>query len=489
MTTQLSRRRFLQQTGALSGASVVGAPLLFNLSAMADAAAATASDYKALVCVFLFGGNDSFNMVLPLDAASVATSAAVRPGLALGDAIQRITPTKVNSAANTQEYGLHPSMGKLKALFDNSKLAILANVGPMVGPITKEQFYAGLNIPTALQSHNDQTSTWQSGSTEGAVIGWGGGLEQTLQPVTTDVLSAFRSVSLSGSAVFGATETLAPYNMAPYGSGAVPINTWRTGLGSAAISAFANVRTEGSNSLLELDYAAMVQRSIDAAQYLETNIVQGTDDAYPALPGNGYNVQLGDRLRQVARMIALRSKTAGRQIFFVGLGGFDTHNGQIKEHAQLYAAIDNTFDYFFNRMTTLGMADKVTLFTASDFGRQLNQNRSADLADSAGTDHGWGSHHFVLGGAVLGKQIYGRVPSYTRDATPAYTDPNMIQSYGMMLPQFSVDQYAATLGGWFGVTQSTMVNIMPTLSKYTVQNLGFLAPCTVNGTGVAACLA
>lgn len=486
MTTQLSRRRFLKHTGALSGASMVGAPLLLNLSAMAEAAAASATDYKALVCVFLFGGNDSFNMVLPLDATSVATADAVRPGLTLASsAIHRITPTMVNGQANTAEYGLHPKMGKIKALFDSGKLAILANVGPMVGPVTKAQFYAGINVPVALQSHNDQVSTWQSGSTEGATSGWGGAIEQKLQPGSTDITSAFRSVSLNGSAVFGATETLAPYSMDsnPKTSGAVPLNV------SQMIQDIARMPLSGSTSLLEKDYAAMVQRSIDAATYLKNGFTETDADAYPPLAGNGYNTQLGDRFRQVSRMIARSSGTPGRQIFFLGVGGFDTHSGQANEHDLLYAALDNTLDYFYQRMQALGLADKVTVFTASDFGRQLNQNRAADLRDSAGTDHGWGSHHFILGGAVKGQQIYGRIPSYARDTASAYTDPNMVHSYGMMLPQFSVDQYAATLGGWFGVSSPMMVNLIPTLSKYSVQNLGFLDPCTVGATGAAACLA
>jgi uncharacterized protein (DUF1501 family) len=487
MTTQLSRRRFLQHTGSMAGASVVGTPLMLSLGAMADEAAAAATDYKALVCVFLCGGNDSFSMLIPQDAASLATSTQVRAGLVLPNPLS-ITPTYVDGVANTQPYGLHPAMPRLKALFDSGDMAIIANVAPMVGPVTKDQFYRGINVPTAIQSHNDQQSTWQSGATEGATAGWGGALEQTLQAATTDITSAFRSVSLSGSAVFGATETLAPYSMSPGGSGAIPLNTWRSGLGSAPYQTFFNSRTEGLNNVLEQDYANMVQRSIDAESYLTAKLPANNSDlpTYPTDGTDGNERDLGARLRQISRMIAVSKDKPGRQIFFVGLGGFDTHTAQVSAQQSLYTALDGAIDYFYKRMQALGAADKVTLFTASDFGRQLNQNRSADLADSAGTDHGWGSHHFIVGDAVVGKRIYGRVPTYARNSANEYTDPNMLQSYGMMLPQFSVDQYAATLGSWFGVNPTTMISILPSLSKYTVQNLGFIPACS---TSTAGCFA
>jgi uncharacterized protein (DUF1501 family) len=485
MTTQLSRRRFLQHTGALSGISAIGAPFLLNLSAMADAAAATpASDYKALVCLFFNGGNDAFNMVLPLDATSMATYSAVRPEFAHSSAsILRVTPTKVNGQANTADYGLAPNMTNAQTLFNSGKLAIVANVGPLVRNITKTEFYTGVDVPQAIQSHNDQQSTWQSGGTEGTISGWGGAVEQTVQAAAPGIESAFRSVSLSGSAVFGATDALAPYNMAPFGSGGVEINTWRAGGTTATYSTLAKTRRSGSTNLLELDLANMVSRSIEAVAYLKVNIDQTMQDGYPAIPGNDTNSQLCDRLRQVSRMIALRSKQPGRQIFFVSIGGFDTHDHQAVPHAALMAAIDNGLNYFQSRMEALGQSNNVTLFTASDFGRQLAHN------SNEGTDHGWGAHHFVLGGAVNGKQIYGRIPSYARDTGGAYTDANMIQSYGMMLPQFSVDQYAATLGAWFGIAPGMLVNIIPSLSKYSVQNLGFLNACVASGSGATACLA
>jgi uncharacterized protein (DUF1501 family) len=478
MTQQLSRRSFLKQAGAMSGVSLIGTPLMLNLAAMAEAAAATTplTDYKALVCLFLFGGNDSFSTVMPMDDVSLATQAAVRPFLNLTATARQVTPVEVNGQANTQMFGLHPNLTGIQQLFNNGDAAIVSCLGPLMRNITKEEYFAGIDVPQALYSHNDQVSTWQSGKTEGATQGWGGAMEAKLSPGSSNILDTFRSVSLNGSNIFGATDTLAPYSMSPWGSGAIEI-------AHPVYKDIASKATPGTNNLLEQDYANMVSRALVATEHLKNNMKDFPGDTYVEIPGNPGN-DLTFRLRQIARMIHSRKDTAGRQVYFVSIGGFDTHDSQVGGHGRLMTAVNRGITYFHDMMSGMGMGDQVTLFTASDFGRQLQQNKSnPDAAQTSGTDHGWGAHHLVVGGAVNGNRIYGRMPVYSRGTSTSepYTDPNLITQNGIILPQFSVEQYAATLGGWFGLDEATLVNIMPALSRFNVKNLGFLPTCGADG--------
>jgi uncharacterized protein (DUF1501 family) len=487
MTQQLSRRSFLKHAGAMSGVSLVSAPLMLNLSAIADAAAATTSaltDYKALVCLFLAGGNDSFSTVMPMDTMSVDTQTLVRPFLTQTSTARQVTPIEVNGQANSQIYGLHPNLTGVEDLFNQGKAAVVSCVGPLVRNITKQEYFAGVDVPQALYSHNDQVSTWQSGKTEGATMGWGGSMEAALAPKSAsgDILDTFRSVSLNGSNVFGATDTLAPYSMSPWGSGAIEI-------ADGLFKDIASKAAPSSNNLLEQDYANMVARALLATDHLQQKMKDFPGDTFVEIPNDSSN-DLSRSLRQIARMIYYRKQSGlpGRQVFYVVIGGFDTHDSQVAGHGRLMKSVNRGISYFQAMMDSMTMGNQVTLFTAADFGRQLQQNKkNADAVQTAGTDHGWGAHHFVVGGAVQGKRIYGRVPVYSRgaDANEPFTDPNIITQNGIILPQFSVEQYAATLGGWFGLDEAALVNIMPALSRYSVKNLGFLKACDAPASAAA----
>ncbi len=516
-TQSASRRHFLRQSAALS--ALVGggaAPLALNLAAMGNAAAqsAPAGEYRAVVCLFFYGGNDAFNTVLPVDRISWAAYTATRsqapdpiallpPGVPPNLAAAPGSPARLGGALRINQinsrignYALHPMLGSLQTLFDTDRrLAILPNIGPLIMPTTKAQYDQPLHPrPLRLFSHNDQQNTWQALGPEGATLGWAGLMGDLL--AAQNATPAFTAISASGNAVWLAGNNVKQYQVNSNGAVPLGVNTSGQLFGSAEVgAALLRVATTGySAHPFDADLAAVARSSIDAETVLRTALRPASDPAFGTPPASGnYNANNDPKLRYdnpltgtsasnalaqqfqiVARMIdaGLRGQTGTkRQVFFVSLGGFDTHDFQNPNQANLMARVAQAMKYFDDTLGNLGARNQVTTFTASDFGRTFTSNGD-------GTDHGWGAHHFVMGGAVRGASIYGRFPLLARkNANNNNFDGSPDQlGNGSLLPGTSVDQLGATLGRWLGLSDSSLLGIFPNLANFNanVRNLGFL---------------
>lgn len=489
-----TRRAFLRRTGqlALAGTAM---PFAVNLAAMGEAAAATATDYKALVCVFLYGGNDYANTVVTYDDASYNAYAAIR-GADTSIARSALAPTVLrpqNALENGRQYALHPAMKQLADLYNNEgKVAVQLNVGPLVRPLTRAQ-YAGNDrtnypIPPKLFSHNDQQSIWQSSSPEGSTVGWGGNIGDLVLGSNSN--SLFTCISVSGNAVFMSGDSALQYQVGT--SGAISINCIKNSVyGSATVkAAMAQMVQQSRSHAMENEYVRVTSRAVAAegqingakgAEY--PNGVPGTPSTFPygatsslVYPGVSYtgSNQAASQLAMVAQLIRGRNQLGSkRQVFFVSLGGFDLHDKLMVNHPGLLARLSDAMAAFHREMVVLGVADNVTAFTASDFGRTLASNGD-------GSDHGWGNHHFVVGGAVNGKaRLYGKAPvvSINNDAGKEGYEGHVGQ--GRLIPGTSVDQYAATLAKWFGVPAAELGGILPNLRNFGSADypvdLGFMA--------------
>ncbi len=517
--SQCARRLFLQHAGAMGLLAGAGAPLALNLLAAGSAAAQSAPDYKALVCLFLFGGNDAYNMVLPTDEASwqaygatrnqapdsiallaagtapLATAAAGSPARLGG--VLPIAALNASGLNNGRSFALHPLMGTLQSMFDTDRrLAIMPNIGPLIRPTTKAQYaLASHPKPASLFSHNDQQNTWQALAAEGVTQGWGGRMGDALAALNTR--TAFTSVCASGNAVWLAGRSVQQYQVSTNGAIRMGADSAGRLYGStdlaAALQRVAS-RSRGTQ-VFEADLAAVSARSIDAETTLRTALRPASDAAFGTAPASGsYNANndpklqydnpltgakaasaLAQQLQVVARMVdAGLSGATGvrRQVFFVSLGGFDTHDLQNRNHADLMARLAHALRYFDTALGALGARANVTTFTASDFGRTFTSNGD-------GTDHGWGGHHFVMGGAVKGGDLYGRFPTLgPKNANNNNFDSSADQlGNGALLPEVSVDQLGATLGRWFGVTDSALADIFPNLANFDAarRDLGLFA--------------
>ena len=457
MTSNASRREFLKRASALS-ASGVAAPFAINLAALGEAAAANATGYKALVCVFLYGGNDYANTVVPYDGASYALYQAQRAAIAIPQA--SLAGTVLNPAlalGGGRQFALAPELSGLVPLFDAGKMAVLLNVGTLIQPTSKTQYTnKSAPLPPKLFSHNDQQSVWQSSSPEGSRSGWGGRMGDLFAAANGN--ATFTCVSASGNAVFLSGQSAVQYQVTSNGS--VPLNGLKNPLfGSSACSAaLRTLVTAPRSHLFESEHTRIMTRSIDADVQLTTALAGTTPLATVFPSGN----TLAGQLNMVARMIAARSSLgAKRQVFFVSIGGFDTHDNLLQDHPALMGQVGPALTAFQAAMTELGVADLVTTFTASDFGRTLT-------TDGDGSDHGWGSMHFVLGGAVRGRAFYGTPPVIANNG------PDDV-GQGRLLPALAVDQFGATLGKWFGVSDTELATVMPNLANFTARDLGFMA--------------
>jgi uncharacterized protein (DUF1501 family) len=511
----MDRRHLLRLGGALSALGV-GAPFALQLAAAGSAAGQSAPDYKALVCVFLFGGNDSHNTVLATDSDSWGRYFATRNTgtdpialLPVGTAptpvgqvnpvtgrvsdlgspeawggVLPITPKTAQAVpegtnASSRSFALHPFLGPLQTLFGQGRLAILANVGALIQPTSKTQYQAkSVAIPTSLFSHNDQQSTWQALSTEGARTGWGGRFAD-LTASMNGANSLFTAVSTAGNAVFLSGQSVVQYQLSTGAQPAVVINGQQgTSLFGSALgpSRVKDLITDTSlTSNFAADYSAVVARSINAATTVNSAFTQGVVTGVPAAPA--YTNPLTQRvetntlalqLQTVARMIAAGSSLGvKRQVFFVSLGGWDTHDFQNNTQPNLLAKVAQALSYFDGALSNIGGLDRrgqVTTFTASDFSRSFTTNGD-------GTDHAWGAHHFIMGGAVNGGDIYGQYPTLGVDVG-GFNNPDNIN--GALIPTTSVDQYGATLGRWFGVSGSDIDVIFPRLRNFATRDLGFV---------------
>jgi uncharacterized protein (DUF1501 family) len=508
-----SRRLFLRHAGALSALGAAGAPLALNLSTISSAAAQSAADYKAIVCIFLFGGNDSINMVLATDATSFANYTTIRnqapdsiallaPGTAANAAAAAGSPARLGGVlpiapANAQgrSFALHPAMGTLQAMFDTDKrLAVLPNVGPLILPTSKAQYaQASHPKPASLFSHNDQANTWQSFKPEGATTGWGGRMGDLLAAMNSRAV--FTSISAGGNAVWLSGQDIKQYQVGSNGAVRMGTNSAGQVYGSTAVGAALEriVQTTRGGHVLETDLSAVNARSMQAELLLRTSLKAASDPLFGTPPASGaYNANndpklrytdpnnaattifnpLAQQLQIVARIIEASGSTdigARRQVFFVSMGGFDSHDAQNVNNTQLMARLAHALRYFDTALGAMAAQSKVTTFTASDFGRTFTSNGD-------GTDHGWGAHHFVMGGAVKGGDLYGRFPTYgTKNANDNNFDSSADQlGNGSLLPTTSVEQLGATLGKWFGLSPTQLDDVFPNLRNFSTRDLGFM---------------
>jgi uncharacterized protein (DUF1501 family) len=450
---RLQRREFLRRTSAL-GLAGAAAPWALNLAAMGEAAAQAApNDYKALVCVFLYGGNDHGNTLVPFDAASHAAYAGIRQALATPrDALEA---TALSQLVDGRQMALAPQLGQLKGLWDAGRLAVQLNVGTLVQPTTLAQYKArSVPLPPKLFSHNDQQSVWQASMPEGATSGWGGRLGDLF--LNGNGMSTFTCINVSGNAVFMAGKQAVQYQVSS--NGAVAINAVTKPLfgSQACADALRQLVTADRSHWMEAELNRVVKRSVDAQASLSTALA-----GVPVL-GTQFDTasSLSAQLLMVARLIAARQALgAKRQVYFVSIGGFDLHDLLLAQHPGLLTSIDNALASFYAATVELGVAEQVTTFTASDFGRTLTSNGD-------GSDHGWGSHHFVMGGAVKGGRYYGTLPSVSVNG------PDDV-GQGRLLPTTSVDQLAATLATWMGVPATDLAAVLPQIANYSTRDLGY----------------
>jgi uncharacterized protein (DUF1501 family) len=416
----------------------------FGRLSMLTAHAQAASDYKALVCVFLFGGNDSNNLVVPIDSRYAAYQ-AMRGPVALGQAA--LLP------AGGSGYGFHPALTNIQRLYNAQHAAPVFNVGTLVRPTTKATLN-GAPLPKNLYSHSDQTQQWQSSDPTGGATGWGGRIGDLAASLNTGALPPGITVA-GGSSLFLSGSTTKGINV---GGGSFGLTTFGDGTASAArVAAVQNILTFDSGVKLVNAANGVLGESIKAAQEIDAAI--GSAPALPVtFPGSG----LGQQLAQVAQIMAVQGSLGlNRQIFFAGMGGFDNHESLVGNHQQLMATLDEAIGAFVTTLEARGIADKVTLFTESEFNRTGNANANV------GTDHAWGSHHLVVGAGINGGNTYGTFPVHE------LSGPDDAGDRGYWIPSTSIDQYAATLGGWFGVSDTDLSRIFPNLANFTPRRLGF----------------
>jgi uncharacterized protein (DUF1501 family) len=479
----ITRRGFIRQaacaalgTGALSAA--IG-DLRFINSAVAQSAI---NDYKALVCIFLSGGNDSNNLIIPTIPAEHANYTAIRSDvLAIpvsGAANVAIPVSPISSDGH--DYGLHPACPELATLFGESKLAVLFNTGTLVYPMTRAEYRAGvLERPPQLFSHSDQVTQWQTSIPDRPPLtGWGGRCADLLAAVQPGAPISL-SVTVAGANTFEVGNIVSQYSVTT--SGAINLSS----VSGARLQSLTNLLALPYPNLQVQAYADLGEHAIQTGGLLNAAIAATTDPAYWTVRfpttvtsptgGTPFGSGLASQLRMVARLIEAGNRSAAnggfgmrRQIFFCQVGGYDTHSGQtpgigqttVGSHANLLAELSQGMFAFQRAMEQLGLSSNVTTFTASDFGRTFPCNGD-------GSDHGWGGHHLIMGGAVNGRRTYGRFP------TLAVNGPDDTNT-GRWIPTTAIDQYFATLATWFGVDSGNLATVFPNLNRFSTPNLGFV---------------
>ena len=449
-----NRREFLKKTGA--GAAAAAAFAAYPGAAFSQIIGTSAPfpDYKALVCVFLFGGNDSYNMLVPRSNAEYNVYAASRQNMALaqGDllAINPLTP-------DGADYGLHPMMADIQTLFESNRAAFVSNTGPLVEPTTKDQYQnKSVLLPPQLFSHNDQQDQWSSlRGVAQSKTGWAGRLADLIRMNVADQQMA-TNVSLFGSTLFQSADETVSYVMG--NDGPIPFTGFDdTAGGQAQRAAFEQIINANYGSIYERGFAEVQRRAVASADLIGDALAHPSAQVNTVFP----NTQLGRQLNTVARLIGARDQLQmQRQIFFVATGGFDSHDDQLANQPGLLGGISESMAAFYNATVELGVPDMVTSFTQSDFGRTLTSNGD-------GTDHAWGGNQLVIGDAVAGREIYGAYPLL------AINGPDDVGG-GRIIPTTSADQYAATLSKWFGIPDADLASVAPNIDNFVQRDLGFL---------------
>jgi uncharacterized protein (DUF1501 family) len=441
-----SRRDFLKLTSTLSlaGLAASHAP---NLLA--------ATDYRALVCVFLYGGNDANNMIIPFDAPRFQQYAAVRGNLnqgGIGIPREQLVALAGKNGSNA-DYALHPALAPLKSIWDGGKMALMLNTGSLVEPVTKAEYKAlSKKLPAFLFSHSDQQVALQTAAMNGfGRQGWGGRMMDQLAAA-----NPLATISTAGNVPF--TVSIDDSGVAVPSSGGFGLSL----TGDAVVDKLYQAQLKQARSLpnaLERITGLSIAETLSVRDRLNP-ILSATSPTAAVFAGQ--NNGLANQLMQVAKLIEAR-QTLGvnRQVFFVGIGGYDTHDNQASAQQNNYTMLGNALKSFYDAMNGLNVGNQVTTFTLSDFGRTFKPNANK------GSDHGWGSHHLVLGGAVKGQQAYGKFPDLALNGADDIGE-------GRWVPTTSLDQYGATLAQWLGVNAATLPTIFPNLNAFAVKNLGLM---------------
>lgn len=458
-----SRRHFIRQcckavgtTGMLSAMSQLR--LLGAVASPDNGPIATAgmdSDYKALVCIFLAGGNDNDNMIVPNDSSGYATYARARSNLALPQAnLLGINPATTDGRA----WALHPAMTHLRDLFVSGQVAFAANVGTLVVPTTREQYLAqSVPLPAQLFSHADQALQWQTSVPDRlSQTGWGGRL--------ADLTNAFNSnsqvsmaISLAGNNLFQVGDQITQLTVSE--TGAPPLS-WHedksADVVNTRVTAMRDMFKNPDANLMRTAFGQTSERAFQNSDLLSAAL------SSTAAPTTTFpTTELGQQMQMIAHLIKARAQLGlKRQVFFAEIGGFDMHDVLIGAHSLLLTEVSEAMKAFYDETVALGLQNNVTTFTASDFGR-------THVSNGNGSDHGWGGHHIVMGGAVRGGDIYGTMPNLTVDG-PDDTD------HGRWIPTTSVDEYAATLARWFGVSETDLPIVLPNIGRFQTRDMGFM---------------
>ena len=440
-----SRRSFIRLSCA--SAATLAMRRFGLITAMAGTTAASTGDYKALVCVFLFGGNDGNNMVVPANGSAFSSYTSVRGPIALP--ASSLLPV---AGPSGQEYGLHASLKELQALYGSNQLALALNVGPLIQPLTKAQYAANsAPAPSNLFSHADQQREWQTSILNGnPTSGWGGRVADAISPMNAP--ATFPTfVSVAGNTMQGTGAGTRAATVNP--GAALGLQT-----GNAAVtSGVEQLLTATSGVTLVQAAASTLSNGQNDAKTLSAAL-SGAKALTTQFPKSA----LGAQLEQVANIIAVRNAMGmKRQIFFCALGNFDTHAGQLNTQSALLAQLSQGLSAFYQATQEMGVENQVTAFTESDFGRTLSPT------SNGGSDHAWGNHHLVLGGAVKGGAMYGAFPALELGG------PDDTDTRGRWIPTTAIDQYGATLASWFGVAPASLPAVFPNLANFASQNVGF----------------
>ena len=446
-THKPARRHFLKLSTRLATLGLTG--MGFGPARswfVSEASAAPVTDYKALVCIYLFGGNDCNNLIVPVDTAPYTQYQTLRAGLTLSGT--ELLPAFAHGGS---QYALHYGLPQLNTLYGQGKVAFVLNTGQLERPLTRAQYQSGVLAPSNLFSHSDQTLQAQTATSNSTIGGWGGRLLDVFG--VTDTLGA---VSVSSPAAFLQSGGGAP-NVIPPGAS---LNL--SGM-NIYPSAAATARRNAVNAMLALDAGHPLRTAAndsfaDGLQLADTLNASGTvTNINTVFPGTG----LGNQLREVVKLIRLRSQIGpGRQVFFCSMGGFDTHTSQDYNHWALLSEMSAAMNAFYNATVEVGLSNQVTAFTQSEFGRTLQPN-------GTGTDHAWGGHQIILGGAVRGG-VYGQMPEF------ALGGPDDANNRGVWIPKISTSQFGATLGRWFGATPGELAVAFPNLSLFPTTDVGFM---------------
>jgi uncharacterized protein (DUF1501 family) len=444
----VNRRSFIRYASLAAAGSAAGLRPFGALNSLAQ----SATDYKALVCVFLFGGNDANNTLIQFDTTGYANYSSIRGPLALAQ-------NQLIQLAQAPNFALHPNLPDIAKLFDSKAAALVTNVGTLVAPTTKTTYQHGATVPTNLFSHPDQQLEWQNAAQSGSTqTGWAGRIADTLTTSYNPGGTVPMITSVAGDTLFcnGAAST--PVSVSPGNLVGASCSEGATECAAQQATAQALLQFDSGLSLVQAD------NSITSNAYNYAKILTAATASLPALqtvfPASN---ALASQLKQIAQIIQARAALGvTRQIFFAGIGNFDTHSDQVAQQGALLASISPALAAFYQATQELGVSSNVTTFTMSDFSRTFQPN------SNTGSDHAWGSHHIVLGGAVKGGQMYGTFP------TLALNGPDDSGTNGRWVPTTGSVQYAATLASWFGVSPTQMSTIFPNIGSFPTMNLGFV---------------